>query len=105
MIAPLALGLYEPRASTEVTRYATVGCLWEAKQRRGQNYHQWLSAQYGLKKLVEHVDANRVARTCETMTELRDRMEWQATYPVASIFAYYLEPTRRNRPSLGSEID
>jgi hypothetical protein len=23
--------------------------------RHGQNYHQWLSGQYGLKKLVEHV--------------------------------------------------
>ena len=43
--------------------------------RRGQNYHQWLSAQYGLKKLVEHMwMLIGVARTCETMTELRDRM-------------------------------
>jgi hypothetical protein len=42
--------------------------------RRGQNYHQWLSAQYGLKKLVEHMwMLIGVARTCETMTELRDR--------------------------------
>ena len=43
--------------------------------RHGQNYHQWLSAQYGLKKLVEHMwMLIGVARTCETMTELRDRM-------------------------------
>ena len=43
--------------------------------RRGQNYHQWLSAQYGLKKLVEHMwMLIGVARTCETMTELRDGM-------------------------------
>ena len=43
--------------------------------RHGQNYHQWLSAQYGLKKLVEHIwMLIGVARTCETMIELRDRM-------------------------------
>lgn len=43
--------------------------------RHGQNYHQWLSAQYGLKKLVEHIwMLIGVARTCETMTDLRDRM-------------------------------
>ncbi len=23
--------------------------------KKGQNYHQWLSEQYGLKKLVEHI--------------------------------------------------
>jgi P63C domain-containing protein len=43
--------------------------------RRGQNYHQWLSSQYGLKKLVEHIwMLIGVARTCSRMTELRDRM-------------------------------
>lgn len=41
----------------------------------GQNYHQWLSGQYGLKKLVEHIwMIIGMARTCETMTELRDRV-------------------------------
>lgn len=43
--------------------------------RHGQNYHQWLSAQYGLKKLVEHIwMLIGVARTCQTMAELRARM-------------------------------
>jgi hypothetical protein len=43
--------------------------------RHGQNYHQWLSSQYGLKKLVEHIwMLIGVARTCGSMTELRDRM-------------------------------
>lgn len=43
--------------------------------RHGQNYHQWLSGQYGLKKLVEHIWALiGIARTCETMFELRDKM-------------------------------
>lgn len=43
--------------------------------KHGQNYHQWLSGQYGLKKLVEHIwMVIGMARTCETMTELRDRV-------------------------------
>jgi len=43
--------------------------------RHGQNYHQWLSGQYGLKKLVEHIwMLIGMARSCENMTELRDRM-------------------------------
>jgi len=41
----------------------------------GQNYHQWLSGQYGLKKLVEHIwILIGVARTCEDMVELRQKM-------------------------------
>lgn len=43
--------------------------------RHGQNYHQWLSAQYGLKKLVEHIwKLIGVASTCHNMSELRRRM-------------------------------
>lgn len=43
--------------------------------KHGQNYHQWLSGQYGLKKLVEHIwMIIGMARTCETMLELRDRV-------------------------------
>jgi hypothetical protein len=43
--------------------------------KHGQNYHQWLSAQYGLKKLVEHIwTLVGVARTCHTMLELREKM-------------------------------
>ncbi len=43
--------------------------------RYGQNYHQWLSGQYGLKKLVEHIwMIVGVARTCESMRELRDKV-------------------------------
>lgn len=45
------------------------------KPRHGQNYHQWLSSQYGLKKLVEHIwMLIGVAKTCDTITELKDRM-------------------------------
>ena len=43
--------------------------------RKGQNYHQWLSGQYGLKKLVEHIWVLvGVARTCGNMVELRQKM-------------------------------
>jgi hypothetical protein len=43
--------------------------------RHGLNYHQWLSSQFGLKKLIEHMwMLIGVGKTCTTMTELRDRM-------------------------------
>jgi hypothetical protein len=43
--------------------------------RHGQNYHQWLSSQYGLKKLVEHIwKLIGVASTCQNMMELKVRM-------------------------------
>ena len=43
--------------------------------RHGQNYHQWLSSQYGLKKLVEHIwTLIGIARTCNTIVELKDKM-------------------------------
>src|SRR5438552_2716150 len=43
--------------------------------RHGQNYYQWLSGQYGLRKLVEHIwILIGVARTCEHMVELRQKM-------------------------------
>jgi hypothetical protein len=45
------------------------------KPRHGQNYHQWLSSQYGLKKLLEHIwMLIGIARTCQDMWELRNKM-------------------------------
>ncbi len=45
------------------------------KPRGGQNYHQWLNSQYGLKKLMEHLwMLIGVGRACKTMRELRERM-------------------------------
>jgi hypothetical protein len=60
--------------------------------RHGQNYHQWLSSQYGLKRLVEHIwMLIGVARTCGTMTELRDRMaELNGKSPIQ--LRFYLPP-------------
>lgn len=46
------------------------------KPRHGQNYHQWLTSQYGLKKLVEHLwMLIGVAKTCDSIDELKQRME------------------------------
>ncbi len=43
--------------------------------RKGQNYHQWLTAQYGLKKLIEHIwMVVGIARTCYNMDELKQKM-------------------------------
>ena len=43
--------------------------------RHGRNYHLWLSAQYGLKKLVEHIwMVIGIARTCHDLDELKKKM-------------------------------
>jgi hypothetical protein len=45
------------------------------KPRHGQNYHQWLSGQYGLKRLTEHLwTLVGMAAACQNMPELRRRM-------------------------------
>lgn len=45
------------------------------KPKHGQNYHQWLSSQYGLKKLIEHLwMLIGMASACDTMDELRHRI-------------------------------
>jgi len=42
---------------------------------KGQNYHQWLNEQYGLKKLVEHIwKVIGIASTCQTIDELKKKM-------------------------------
>ncbi len=36
------------------------------KPKHGQNYHQWLTSQYGLKKLIEHIwKVVGIASTCD----------------------------------------
>jgi hypothetical protein len=45
------------------------------KPRHGQNYHQWLNAQYGLRKLLEHIwKLIGIASTCHNMVELKQKM-------------------------------
>jgi hypothetical protein len=46
------------------------------KPQKGQNYHQWLTSQYGLRKLVEHIwMLVGISRTCHNMDELKQKME------------------------------
>jgi len=43
--------------------------------RHGQNYHQWLTSNYGLRKLIEHIwMLVGMAAACQTMEALRYRM-------------------------------
>ncbi len=54
-------------------------CKWlkdnKPQPQHGRNWHQWLNAQYGLRKLVQHIyTLIGVAKTCHSMRELRDKM-------------------------------
>ena len=62
----------------------------------GQNYHLWLSSQFGLKKLVEHIwMVIGIAKTCATMKELRDKMgAMYGRFPVQ--YTLYLPPPSKN---------
>lgn len=43
--------------------------------RHGRNYHQWLSAQYGLKKLLDHIwKVIGISLTCKRLPQLREKM-------------------------------
>ena len=43
--------------------------------RKGRNYHQWLSSQFGLKRLTEHIWMTiGMAKTCASMPQLREHM-------------------------------
>jgi hypothetical protein len=62
------------------------------KPQHGQNYHQWLSSQYGLRKLTEHIwMVIGMASASHSMRELRDKMaERYGRKPVQLTF--YLPP-------------
>jgi hypothetical protein len=62
--------------------------------RHGRNYHQWLSSQFGLKRLMEHIwMLIGIAKTCGTMQHLRERMAMHfGLEPVQLTF--YLPPPR-----------
>ncbi len=62
------------------------------KPRKGQKHHQWLSSQYGLRRLVEHIwMVIGLAKACESMSELKTRMaELYGREPV--LFTMHLPP-------------
>jgi hypothetical protein len=66
------------------------------KPRHGQNYHQWLTSQFGLQKLVEHIWLLiGVASTCESMGDLRYRMAVKyGKQPVQMMM--FIDPPGRN---------
>ena len=62
--------------------------------RKGRNYHQWLSGQYGLRKLVEHIwMVIGMATACHDMPELRQRMAEKFGRESVQ-FTLYLPPAR-----------
>lgn len=63
--------------------------------RHGQNYHQWLSGQFGLKKLTEHLwMLIGMAAACQTMPELKQKMaERFGRQPVQ--FTLFMSPPSR----------
>lgn len=69
--------------------------------RHGHNYHQWLSSQYGLKKLIEHIwKLIGIAQTCQNMAELKDRMaELYGRVPIQ--LRLYLPPPQASDASVG----
>jgi P63C domain len=76
--------------------------------KHGQNYHQWLSGQFGLKRLVEVIwMVIGMAKSCENMTELRDRIAALKGKTPVQLRLYLpatenLNPTASQPPSLQS---
>lgn len=70
--------------------------------RHGQNYHQWLSSQYGLKKLTEHIwMLIGMAGACQTMPELRQRMA--VRYGRQQVqYTLFIDPPQRQRRALAA---
>lgn len=67
------------------------------KPRHGQNYHQWLTDQFGLKKLVEHIwMLIGMARACKTMQELKDKKAEASGRQRISV-TVYVKPDRRQK--------
>lgn len=66
---------------------------------RGQNYHQWLTSQYGLRKLIEHIwMVIGMASACDSLSELKRRMaEKYGRVAVQSVT--YLPPPDRTPPT------
>lgn len=67
------------------------------KPRYGQNYHQWLSEQFGLKKLIEHIwMLIGMARACRDMSELRRKMAEQFGLVPVQLSLYLPPPSSEN---------
>ncbi len=66
------------------------------KPRHGQNYHQWLSSQYGLKKLIEHIwKLVGLASACFNIEELKERMAIQHGRQRVQLSLFLPPPARK----------
>jgi len=66
------------------------------KPMKGQNYHQWLSGQYGLKRLNEHIwMLIGIAKTCMTMGELQRIMAERFGAQKVQLSLYLRLPERK----------
>lgn len=66
------------------------------KPLHGQNYHQWLNDQYGLKRLVEHIwMVIGMAAACRDMPELRSRMAERYGRHAVQLTLYLPPPSAR----------
>ena len=74
---------------------------------KGQNYHQWMTGQYGLKKLIEHIwMVIGMARACQTMWELRRRMAEQFGRQAVQLTMFLdVAPVRRRALAKGTELE
>ena len=62
--------------------------------RTGQNYHQWLNGQFGLRKLIEHIwMLIGMASACHDMAELRQRMAEKFNFYDHCLFHTTVEET------------
>ncbi|MCI0356679.1 MAG: P63C domain-containing protein [Acidobacteria bacterium] len=75
-------------------------CRWlkdnKPQPQKGRNWHQWLTDQYGLRKLIQHIyTLIGVSKTCHNMRELRDKMaEMYGKMPVQ--LTMYLPPPKQD---------
>ena len=72
---------------------------------KGQNYHQWLTDQYGLRKLVEHIwMLIGMAQACKTMEELRERKAEAAGRQMVRV-TVYVPPKVPGQKTLFDDIE
>jgi len=63
--------------------------------RHGQNYHQWLTSQYGLKQLMQHIwMVVGIAKTCWSMRELKEKLAVQFGREPFQLIFWMPPPTR-----------
>ena len=94
LVLELIYGYLDPDVCEWLKEHAPV-------PKHGQNYHQWMSSQYGLKKLIEHIwMLIGMATVCHDMRELRQRMAEKFGREGVQ-FTMYLPPQNPGKPLSG----